>query len=146
MSATKPSMHLIWKRPDGFHGASPADFTTIDLGQETRLWVHKTDKDQYPFKISGSWEENEATVRLNNLVNLVPEPKKKWVDHLINLFSHTMKDNSQEFFNDLMEWLNELQQNIKGDSWEVEILKQSLAATEKRLLDAKDDFLKSSKG
>ncbi len=142
MPTKKPSMHLIWKRPDGFHGASPADFITIDIGHDARLWVHKTDKDQYPFKISGSWEENEATVRLNNLVNLIPEPKNVWVDHLTRLFAHTMKDSSQEFFDDLTKWLKELHKNIKGDSWELEILKQALVKTQNRLQEAKDEFIR----
>ena len=25
-------MHVIWKRPDGFHGADPSDFMVVNLG------------------------------------------------------------------------------------------------------------------
>ena len=50
-------MHLVWKRPDGYHGATPSDFNEADLGENVRLWLHKSDKDQYPFQIAGGWEE-----------------------------------------------------------------------------------------
>ena len=65
-------MHLIWKRPDGFHGASPTDFRVVDLGGRSRLWLHKVDRDQYPFRIAGGWEEKDGSVLLNNLIELIP--------------------------------------------------------------------------
>ena len=46
---------VIWKRPDGFHGANPSDFMVVDIGSESRLWLHKSDFENFPFRISGSW-------------------------------------------------------------------------------------------
>ena len=136
-------MHLIWKRPDGFHGASPSDFSVFELDGHSRLWLHKTDKDQYPFRISGGWEDREATVRLNNLINLLPAPQGEWVSYLKGSYNHSMKDGADEFYDDIRKWLGELSGNLKGDTWEVEILSQALNSTMRRLEEAKQDFLKS---
>ena len=134
-------MHLVWKRPDGFHGASPSDFSVVELDGHSRLWLHKTDKDQYPFRISGGWEDREATVRLNNLVNLLPFPTEDWVGFLKGSFNHSMKEGADEFFNEIKGWLTGLSENIKGDTWEVEILDQALQSTLRRLDEAKTGFL-----
>ena len=34
-------MHLIWKRPDGFHKSTPDDFTVLDIDSSSRIWLHK---------------------------------------------------------------------------------------------------------
>ena len=136
-------MHLIWKRPDGFHGASPSDFVVHELGGgHSRLWLHKSDRDQYPFRIAGGWEEKEATVRLNNLVNLLPHPAASWIDYLNKLYDHSMKDDRQKFFDDLLTWLDDLDKHVKGDAWEVDILSEALRVTTTRLQEVRREFLK----
>lgn len=137
-------MHVIWRRPDGFHGASPSDYSVVELGGHSRLWLHKADKDEYPFRVSGGWEENEATKRLNNYANLLPLSKRYWVEHLQTTFNHSMKSDPKEFFEETLEWLKELKSHLKGDTWEVEILTQAIDVTQQKLLEAKSDFVKGS--
>jgi len=135
-------MHLVWKRPDGFHGAAPSDFVVFELGGHSRLWLHKVDHDQYPFRIAGGWEEKEATIRLNNLVNLLPHPTENWIDHLNKLYDNSLKDDRPKFFEDLLSWLEELDQYVKGDTWEAEILSEALRMTNSRLQTMRREFLK----
>lgn len=137
-------MHVIWRRPDGFHGASPTDFVVVELSGHSRLWLHKHDKDEFPFRVSGGWEENEATKRLNNFANLVGQPKAKWVEYLTSSYNHSMKSDPQEFFTDTLKWLEELQAHLKGDTWEVEILNQAIKTISQRVTETKVDFLKTS--
>jgi len=137
----RSSMHLIWKRPDGFHGAAPTDFLVVELGGHSRLWLHRTDKDQYPFRIAGGWEENEGTVRLNNLVNLLPQGDSDWLSYLNRSYDHSMKDDRKDFFDELRRWLEELPQHVKGDTWETEILHQALRLTADRLTSLRQSFV-----
>ena len=136
-------MHLIWKRPDGFHGASPTDFLVVELEGNFRLWLHKKDKEQYPFRISGGWEEGEASVRINHLVNLLPRPQSEWLDYLKGAFNHSMKENPETFYGETKDWLNTLTRGVKGDTWEVEILSQALKTVILRLQEVKPLFLAS---
>lgn len=138
-------MHLIWKRPDGFHGAQPSDFSVIELDGHSRLWLHKQDRDQYPFQISGGWAEREASIRLNNLINLIPQDKKAWVEYLEKLYDHSMHEDPNNFFDEIVEWLGSLTKHIKGDTWEMEILKQALSVTSTRLINVKKDFIADAK-
>ncbi len=137
-------MHLIWKRPDGFHGASPSDFSVLELGGHSRLWLHRTDKDQYPFRIAGGWEENTGTVRLNNLVNLLPLGQKEWLSYLNHSFDHSMKDDRTIFVEELTEWLQSLKEHVKGDTWETEILQQALRLMSERVQSYKEAFIRAS--
>ncbi len=135
-------MHLVWKRPDGFHGALPSDFTVVDLSDNIRLWLHKSDKDQYPFRIAGGWEEKEATIRLNNLVNLADATPNSWVEKLNHFYDHSMSDNRQTYLADLIAWLEELGRCAKGDTWEVEIMQHAVNFTKNHVMSAKEGFLK----
>lgn len=135
-------MHLIWKRPDGFHGASPTDFRVVDLGGRSRLWLHKVDRDQYPFRISGGWEEKDATVRLNNLINLLEDDDKTWLAYLNRALDHSIKEDRKVFIDDLLSWLTELQQHVKGDTWETEILGEALTVLSERLVVLRGRFVK----
>lgn len=139
-------MHLIWKRPDGFHGAAPSDFSVVELGGHSRLWLHKTDKDQYPFRIAGGWEENLGTVRLNNLVNLLPLAEANWLEYLNHSFDHSMKDDRRVFIEDLIQWLLSLKNHVKGDTWEAEILSQALSLTADKVRSFKDRFVGQVQG
>ena len=107
-------MHLVWKRPDGFHEANPSDYQVVDLGNNFKLWLHKKDRDQYPFRIAGGWEEKEGTIRLNNLVNLLNSDDDKWVEHLKHSYDHSMKDDKLKFIEDLLAWIKDLESCPKG--------------------------------
>ncbi|MGE0172771.1 MAG: hypothetical protein AB7T49_08300 [Oligoflexales bacterium] len=134
-------MHVIWKRPDGFHEASPSDYSVFELNGHAKLWLHKKDKDQYPFRISGGWEEGDSTVKLNNFVNLLPQPDKDWVSYLVNIYNNSMKSDAETFFNEKVAWLNGLKSHLKGDTWEVDILEQAIELTKKKLESVKLKFL-----
>ncbi len=137
-------MHLIWKRPDGFHGAAPSDFSVLELGGHSRLWLHNKDKDQYPFRIAGGWEENVGTVRLNNMVNLLPLGEASWLEFLNHSFDHSMKDDKRQFLDELIDWVQGLRGHVKGDTWEAEIMSQALALTSERLKSLKIQFVSSN--
>lgn len=138
-------MHLIWKRPDGFHGATPQDFFVLELGGHSRLWLHRDDNSQYPFRIAGGWEENEGTVRLNNLINLLPKPQASWIDYLNRSYDHSMKDDRKAYIDELTVWLRDLMNCAKGDTWETEILQEALKLTIDKLSGLRDSFTKQSK-
>lgn len=137
-------MRVIWKRPDGFLGASPEDFSVIELEGHSRLWVHRRNKDQYPFQVSGGWEEQNDTVRLNNLVNLLLEADERWLNYLNTAFNNSPKDDRREYYSYLETWLGELGKNLKGDTWETEIVSHALTTTTKRLQKVAESFLAAS--
>ncbi len=134
-------MHLIWKRPDGFHGAAPSDFSVLELGGHSRLWLHNKDKDQYPFRIAGGWEENIGTVRLNNMINLLPSGESEWLLFLNHSFDHSMKDDRKQFIDELIDWVQGLKSHVKGDTWEAEIMTQALGLTFDRLSQLRSGFI-----
>ncbi|MCX6131348.1 MAG: hypothetical protein NTX25_20090 [Proteobacteria bacterium] len=136
-------MHLIWKRPDGFHGAAPGDFSVLELGGHSRLWLHNVDKDQYPFRIAGGWEENASTVLLNNLVNLLPSSDEEWLRYLNHAFDHSMKDDRKAYLDEISVWLRELISSVKGDTWETEILEQALRLTADKVSSFRSEFVRS---
>lgn len=136
-------MHLTWKRPDGFHNAQPSDYYSIELDGKSKLWLHKEDKDQYPFRLAGDWEEKDHTVRLNNLVNLIGEPTESIIGYLKSTYNHSMNSNLEEYYNEVYSWVRELKNFLKGDTWETDILSQAIDTTLKKLEAAKEGFLKS---
>ncbi len=137
-------MHLTWKRPDGYHGASPTDFRVVDLGGRSRIWLHKGDRDQYPFRISGGWEEKDKSVLLNNMINLLETDDKSWLEFLGRTLDHSIKEDRKVFIDDLQSWLSELQQHVKGDTWETEILTEALSVLKERVTTIRDRFIKDS--
>ncbi|RZA10861.1 MAG: hypothetical protein EOP10_34055 [Proteobacteria bacterium] len=134
-------MNLTWKRPDGFHGASPADFRVVDLGGRSRIWLHKADRDQYPFRIAGGWEEKDSSVLLNNLINLLESDDKAWLDYLERAMDFSIKEDRTVYIHDLLSWLTELQQHVKGDTWETEILREALSVLSERIVVLKERFV-----
>lgn len=136
-------MHVIWRRPDGFHGASPSDYVVVELSDNSRLWLHKTEQNDFPFRISGGWEEGDATKRLNNLINLLPKPKPAWLAYLRTEFDNSMKDDPKQFVSDLNDWLLELKTSPKGDTWEVQILSQAIDTTIKKMAVVLPEFIKN---
>jgi hypothetical protein len=133
-------MHVVWKRPDGFHGAEPTDYVSISVGN-TKLWLHKGDPNWYPFRIAGGWQESEATKRLNNLVNRLNADDEAWVTYLVKAFEDSMVDSSERYYKDLELWLTDLQGHLKGDTWEVEIMAQTLKTVSEKVGNLRQQFL-----
>ena len=138
-------MFVVWKRPDGFHDAEPKDFRTVQVGTQSRIWLHKKDNKWFPFRISGEWQEQEATQRLNQLINLLGKPVSHWSKFLVNEFHHSMTDDPIKFFDETSNWLSGLKNVLKGDTWEVEIMTQAIIDTEHRLNDCKASFMQKAK-
>ena len=137
-------MHVLWRRPDGFHGASPTDFRVLELGGHSRIWLHKTDNEWSPFRVSGGWQDDEATKKLNTLVHLINCPTSDWIAYLIKIHHNSMADDSQKFMTELENWLIELRSNAKGDKWEVEIVAQAIDEIRRHLDQAKAAFLQAA--
>ena len=134
-------MHVIWKRPDGFHGADPSDFMVVELSSSSKLWLHKKDSVWFPFRIAGGWQEQESTQRLNLLVNLLRKPEQDWVDALLKIYDDSMGDDPNKFVDDIQSWLIDLKGHLKGDTWEMEIMAQALADVERHVCQCKTRFI-----
>ena len=138
-------MHVIWKRPDGFHGAEPEDFRSVEIEGRAKIWLHKSDHSNFPFRISGGWQETEATTRLNHLINLIGSDDKNWVDCLSTIYNDSMKDEPEKFLSETTRWLGDLRGHLKGDTWEVDIMNQVISTVIDRIGDVAGDFTSSSK-
>jgi len=139
-------MRVIWKRPDGFHGADPSDFKVVELDGHTTFWLHKSDRQWFPFRISGGWQESEATKRLNALINLLGSEKGVWTDAIVGIFNDTMNDDPEIFIKELKTWVGDLRNHLKGDTWEVDIMNQALQQVTDRLDEITEGFLAKSRG
>ena len=138
-------MHVIWKRPDGYHGANPSDFVVIELGSEGRLWLHKTDRVWFPFQISGGWQESKATQKLNNLINLLGHETAAWVSAMHEMYDDTMGDDPKRFFSETRKWITDLRAHLKGDTWELDIMNQTINQIEQSLQNIEAQFLSEVK-
>lgn len=134
-------MNLIWKRPDGYHGALPSDFKVIRVGDHSNLWVHSTDRDTFPFRVSGGWEEESQTRRLNNLINLLNHDDQDWIRYLEQSYAHSMKDHPREYMKELLLWMDDLKNVVKGGHWEVEIISKALEAVRERMTHVESKFV-----
>jgi hypothetical protein len=134
-------MHVVWKRPDGFHGASPADFKVVELPGHSRIWLHKSDTEWFPFRISGGWQDEDATKKLNTLVNLIGRPSADWLRLLEDQNAHSRAVDAAAFYKETAIWLSELKNNLKGDTWEIEIMSEAISEVERGLQGCKQDFL-----
>jgi hypothetical protein len=138
-------MHVVWKRPDGFHDSDPSDFTVVSVGNRAKIWLHKKDHSWFPFRIAGGWQESEATKRLNNMVNLLSREDSVWVETLLRSFNDTMGDDGVRYFDDLTRWVTDLRNHLKGDTWELDIMNHALAEVADRLAGTREAFLKAAK-
>jgi hypothetical protein len=136
--ATK-GVHVIWRRPDGFHGAHPSDFRVVEIG-DSRIWLHKRDRNEFPFKVSGGWGESTATSRLNNLINSIDEPVDSFARFLEKAFDHAVEENPDAYVDSTLKWIGELQTKLKGDTWEVEIMSSVLKALVDKIRESKSAF------
>lgn len=123
---SKVKCNVIWKRPDGFHGAAPTDFKVVKLGNQLKLWLHQRDETNFPFRVSGGWQEEQSTARLNRLINLLGKDELQWSEALVKIFDDSMGDNAVKHIDDLVNWIGELKTYLKGDTWELEIMTQAL--------------------
>jgi hypothetical protein len=134
-------MHVIWKRPDGFHGADPTDYVVVNVGSRAKIWLHRRDNRNFPFRIAGDWKAAEASERLNLLVNLLGKPDSDWTETLLKLFNDTLGDDPARFVDDLGKWLLDLRSHLKGDTWELDIMNHSLAEVADHLGRVRSSFL-----
>lgn len=137
-------MHVIWKRPDGYLGASPEDFLVVELDGHSRIWLHKRDKEQYPFRVSGGWEEDEASRRLNHLVNLLALRPADRVEDLKGHYSDSMEDDPARYMDETLKWLKGLISRVSGDNWEMVILRQALEVTASKLSEIRSEFIRAA--
>ncbi len=119
-------MNVIWKRPDGFHDATPEDYIVVEVADKSRLWLHKKDKENFPFRVSGGWQDEDSTRKLNNLVNLLTESDITWKSFLKKGFHDSSQDKFSAYLEELKLWLTELEDKFKGDAWEVDIMEDTL--------------------
>ncbi len=136
-------VHVIWRRPDGFHGAHPSDFRVAEIG-DSRIWLHKRDRDEFPFKISGGWGESDDTKRLNNLINAIDDPEDSFIRLLERTFDHSVEDNPTSFVSAKIQWIGELGKRLKGDTWEVEIMRAVLTALAQKIQQCSIEFVRRS--
>lgn len=140
-------MSVIWKRPDGFHGASPSDYYVIDIKGNSKVWLHKHDDTNYPFRVSGGWQDEDATCKLNKLVNLLArkEDIRAWINFLQEDFNNSTTENSGQYYIEIIKWLQSMKSELKGDNWEVEIMSAVLEEVEICLQGQKKEFTDEQK-
>ena len=127
-------MKVVWKRPDGFLGSDPSDFVIHEMPSKAKLWLHKTDHENFPFRISGGWQDEESTKKLNLLVNLLNQPELNWKKWLENEFFDSKLEKSELYVDSLKLWLGSVKENLKGDTWEKEIMSEALHEIEEKVL------------
>lgn len=123
-------MHVIWKRPDGFQNALPEDFRRVALSNGAHLWLHRFEQEWYPFQVSGDWSGQPDTKRLNKLINLIDASSAAWKSFLERALDNDIGVNSnstvQQIAKITLDWLKEFEKSIKGNTWEIEIVKCAL--------------------
>lgn len=123
-------MHVIWKRPDGFQNALPEDFRRVSLSNGAHLWLHRHELDWYPFQVSGDWSGERDTKRLNHLVNMLDASETAWKSFLEHSLDDELGQKAEaslaHIAKEHVEWLEHLNQSIKGQTWEVEIIRCAL--------------------
>jgi hypothetical protein len=119
-------MKVIWKRPDGFHGADPSDYYVVQVAHNAKIWLHKTDSENFPFRISGGWQDEVSTVKLNKLVNLIGQDEAAWLSYLLHDYHNSEAASSESYLQELEDWLSVLGENLKGDNWALMIMQEVL--------------------
>ncbi|MES2615552.1 MAG: hypothetical protein V4591_09065 [Bdellovibrionota bacterium] len=125
-------MHVIWKRPDGFQNALPEDFRRVALSNGAQLWLHRHEQEWYPFQVSGDWSGQPDTKRLNRLINKIDASDAAWKSFLEHSLDDEIGNNSAtatlaSVAKEHMEWLRTVDKAVKGNAWEVEIVRCALA-------------------
>lgn len=138
-------MKVVWKRPDGYHGASPDDYAVVELSAATKLWLHKKDRENFPFRVSGGWQDEAASRKLNRMINLLTGNSADWIAFLSEVFDNERTENTELFLSHQLEWLDTLDKNLKGDNWEVEIMHVTIAELRKRINEISQQFVAERK-
>lgn len=136
-------MFVIWRRPDGFHGAKPQDFKVVTLTNNSKLWLHATDSKWFPFQVSGGWQDEDQTTRLNGLANLISSPLPDWVEHIVSDFHNAQKDDPKAYFEEMESWLFHISKNLKGDKWEQDFMEQVMQEIQRHLEASKSLFIQA---
>lgn len=130
-------MHVIWKRPDGFQNALPQDFRRVGLSDGTHIWLHVHDSDWYPFQVSGDWSAQEDTKKLNQLTHLLDADEGQWKEYLEKMrdrdFSQQSEVSCALIAKETLVWLRKIEQGIRGNTWEVEIIRCALSDIRSKL-------------
>jgi len=123
-------MYLIWKRPDGFQNALPEDFRRVGLSNGAQLWLHRHEQEWYPFQVSGDWSGQSDTKRLNRLINMIDASSASWKSYLEHALDNEIGTRANTSLGAVakenLEWLKVLEKTIKGNTWEVEIVRCAL--------------------
>ena len=121
-------MKVIWKRPDGFHGSKPADYYVVDLKtNSSKIWLHRTDRENFPFRVSGGWQDEDASRKLNQLVNsLLSQDSEQFHTYLNACLDDSKFEDIDSFLVELRSWLQSLKINLKGDTWELAVMTDTL--------------------
>lgn len=123
-------MQVIWKRPDGHHHSTPDDYKVVSIGKKFNLWLHKSEHNWYPFRVSGGWQDEDSTQKLNSLVNLLEADDEVFVNYIVRDFHNSITETIEIYLEELNTWLTELFNNPKGDTWETEIIQFSIKEIE----------------
>lgn len=138
-------MKVIWKRPDGFHGASPSDYEVVQVANNSKIWLHKHDNINFPFRVSGGWQDEDATKKLNQLVNLLNKDKKSWLEHLQDGFFNSKSESAEKYVEKLHLWLSDLRSNLKGDQWEITIMHEVVSEVLLKTQSYQHEFIDQAK-
>ncbi len=125
-------MKVVWKRPDGFLHASPDDYKILKIRDNVKIWLHKNDKDHYPFRIYGGWQDEQSTLCLNNLINLLPESVESLESYLL-VKSDDSRSDFSTFLQEILTWIEKVEGHLKGDTWEIEIMQLVLDEVQSRI-------------
>ena len=124
------TQHVIWKRPDGFQNACPEDFRRIGLSNGAQLWLHRHEVDWYPFQVSGDWSGEQDTKKLNRLINMLDATKTAWKSVIEHMCDDELDEASGRSLSEVAKtnvlWLQNMQNMVRGDSWEIEIIRCAL--------------------
>jgi hypothetical protein len=138
-------MHVVWKRPDGYHGATPADYRVVQVNDDANIWLHHEDTEWFPFRVSGGWQDEDATKKLNSMINLLDQSEEHWLNILSDNFSHSETDEAETYFKETLLWLQELKNALKGDTWEIDIMAAVITQLESNMKICHKSFISKSK-
>ena len=141
MEKSNGQISLIWKRPDGFLGASPEDFTVIEVAGNSRIWLHRRDSKNFPFRVSGGWQDEDATRRLNQLVNKLNKSPSDLAKHLLTDYYESSAQDGKKYLKGLSAWFHELSDHLKGDHWETTIMREVLEELLQKIRSVEEQFL-----
>ncbi|MDD9952499.1 MAG: hypothetical protein OXT67_13135 [Zetaproteobacteria bacterium] len=137
-------MHVIWKRPDGYLNAEPNDYRTVEVREDVKIWLHQQDKENFPFRISGGWQDENQTRRVNLFVNNLGASTSSWIALLEKDFGSSNYLSPAEYVKSLKGWVEEILNHLKGDQWEVHVMTVVFEELRVTLHSSCESFLQAS--